>query len=142
MSRRPRGDPRGGTGSRCAVRLDGAAAHPAPPRGHPAPGTRHRNYAFLALTSSIFFWTSPMASSIDFLPVATGSTCASNALPLGIVGETFTPEVAVGFSQAFGTYLDGGRILVCRDTRDSGPMVRAAVIAGLLAGSSIAFTAS
>jgi phosphomannomutase len=51
----------------------------------------------------------------------------------GIVGETFTPEVAVGFSQAFGTYLDGGRILVCCDTRPSGPMVRAAVIAGLLA---------
>jgi phosphomannomutase len=51
----------------------------------------------------------------------------------GIVGQTFTPEVAVGFSQAFGTYLDGGRILVCRDTRASGPMVRAATIAGLLA---------
>jgi phosphomannomutase len=51
----------------------------------------------------------------------------------GIVGETFTPEVAVGFSQAFGTYLDGGRILVCRDTRASGPMVRSAVVAGLLA---------
>ena|SRR6266496_54528 len=51
----------------------------------------------------------------------------------GIVGETFTPEVAVGFSQAFGTYLDSGRILVCRDTRASGPMVRAAVMAGLLA---------
>ena len=51
----------------------------------------------------------------------------------GIVGETFTPEVAVGFSQAFATYLDGGRILVCRDTRASGPMARAAVIAGLLA---------
>ena len=51
----------------------------------------------------------------------------------GIVGETFTPEVAVAFSQAFGTYLDRGRILVCRDTRPSGPMVRAAVFAGLLA---------
>jgi phosphomannomutase len=51
----------------------------------------------------------------------------------GVVGETFTPEVAVGFAQAFGTYLDGGRILVCRDTRPSGPMVRAAVVAGLLA---------
>lgn len=51
----------------------------------------------------------------------------------GIVGETFTPEVVVGFAQALGTYLDGGRILVCRDTRPSGPMVRAAVIAGLLA---------
>jgi phosphomannomutase len=51
----------------------------------------------------------------------------------GIVGETFTPEVAVGFAQAFGSYLDGGRILVCRDTRPSGPMVRAGVIAGVLA---------
>lgn len=51
----------------------------------------------------------------------------------GIVGETFTPEVAVGFAQAFGTYLDSGCILVCRDTRASGPMVRSAVLAGLLA---------
>jgi phosphomannomutase len=51
----------------------------------------------------------------------------------GIVGETFTPEVAVGFAQAFATYLDRGRILVCRDTRSSGPMVRAAVVSGLLA---------
>jgi phosphomannomutase len=50
----------------------------------------------------------------------------------GIVGETFTPEVAVGFAQAFGTYLDSGRILVGRDTRLSGPMVRSAVVAGLL----------
>src|SRR5919107_2257160 len=51
----------------------------------------------------------------------------------GVVGETFTPELAVGFAQAFGTYLDGGRILVSRDTRPSGPMVRAAVLGGLLA---------
>ena len=51
----------------------------------------------------------------------------------GIIGDTFTPEMVVAFSQAFGTYLDSGRILVCRDTRPSGPMVRAAVCAGLLA---------
>ena len=51
----------------------------------------------------------------------------------GIVGQTFTPELAVQFAQAFGTYLDGGRILVCRDTRPSGPMIRSAVLAGLLA---------
>ena len=51
----------------------------------------------------------------------------------GIVGETFTPELVVGFAQAFGTYLDRGRVLVCRDTRASGPMVSAAVAAGLLA---------
>ncbi len=51
----------------------------------------------------------------------------------GIVGETFTPELAVSFAQAFGSYLDGGRILVCRDTRPSGSMIRSAVLAGLLA---------
>jgi phosphomannomutase len=51
----------------------------------------------------------------------------------GIVGETFTPELAVEFSESLGTYLDRGRILVCRDTRPSGPMIRSAVIAGLLA---------
>ena len=51
----------------------------------------------------------------------------------GVVGETFTPELVVGFAQAFGAYIDGGRVLVCRDTRPSGPMVRSAVIAGLLA---------
>jgi len=51
----------------------------------------------------------------------------------GVVGETFTPELVVGFAQAFGSYLGRGRILVCRDTRPSGPMVAAAVTAGLLA---------
>jgi len=51
----------------------------------------------------------------------------------GVVGEAFTPELICAFAQAFGTYLDGGRILVCRDTRPSGPMVQAAVCAGLLA---------
>jgi phosphomannomutase len=51
----------------------------------------------------------------------------------GVVGESFTPELVVEFAQAFGTYMAGGRILVCRDTRPSGPMVRAAVSAGLLA---------
>ena len=51
----------------------------------------------------------------------------------GIVGETFTPELAVEFAESFGTYLDSGRILVCRDTRPSGAMIRSAVLAGLLA---------
>ena len=51
----------------------------------------------------------------------------------GVVGETFTPELVVAFAQAFGTYLDSGRVLVCRDTRTSGPMAHAAVLAGLLA---------
>jgi phosphomannomutase len=51
----------------------------------------------------------------------------------GVVGETLTPELVVGFAQAFGTYLGPGRVLVCRDTRPSGPMVLPAVVAGLIA---------
>ena len=50
----------------------------------------------------------------------------------GVVGESFTPELIVSFAQAFATYMDGSRILVCRDTRPSGSMVQAAVSAGLL----------
>ena len=50
----------------------------------------------------------------------------------GVVGETLTPELVVRFAEAFGAYLDGGRVLVCRDPRPSGPMVQAAVTAGLL----------
>ena len=51
----------------------------------------------------------------------------------GIVGETFTPELAVSFAQAFATFLNSGRILICRDLRPSGPMVASAVASGLLA---------
>ena len=50
----------------------------------------------------------------------------------GVVGQTLTPELVVRFAEAFGDYLDGGRVLVCRDPRPSGPMVQAAVTAGLL----------
>jgi phosphomannomutase len=51
----------------------------------------------------------------------------------GIVGETFTPELVAEFAAAFATYAESGPILVSRDTRPSGPMVTAAVTAGLLA---------
>jgi phosphomannomutase len=50
----------------------------------------------------------------------------------GIVGESLTPELVVSFAQAFATYLGSGDILVGRDTRPSGPMVREGVVAGLL----------
>jgi phosphomannomutase len=50
----------------------------------------------------------------------------------GVVGETLTPELVVRFAEAFGAYLDGGRVLVCRDPRPSGPMLQAGVAAGLL----------
>ncbi|HUS79619.1 MAG TPA: phosphoglucosamine mutase, partial [Armatimonadota bacterium] len=51
----------------------------------------------------------------------------------GVVGETLTPELLTNFSQAFGTYIGPGRVLVSRDTRPSGPMVAPCVFAGVVA---------
>jgi phosphomannomutase len=50
----------------------------------------------------------------------------------GVVGESLTPALLTRFAQAFGTYVGQGRIVVGRDTRTSGEMVRQAVVAGLL----------
>jgi phosphomannomutase len=49
----------------------------------------------------------------------------------GFAGESLTPEVVIDFAAAFGTFLDGGSVLVGRDTRLSSPMVHAGVVAGL-----------
>jgi phosphomannomutase len=54
----------------------------------------------------------------------------------GIVGETLTPRLLAAFAGAMGTYVGRGPILVGRDTRRSGEMVRNAVFAGLLAAGS------
>lgn len=51
----------------------------------------------------------------------------------GIVGESLTPDLLVNYSHAFGTYVSGGRVLISRDTRPSGEMVRRCVLAGLQA---------
>ena len=51
----------------------------------------------------------------------------------GVVGEFLTPALACSFAQAFGTYVRGGRVVVGRDTRRSGEMLRHAVAGGLLA---------
>ena len=51
----------------------------------------------------------------------------------GIIGETLTPRVAAEFTQAYGTFLGGGRLVLGRDTRPSGEMFAAAAAAGLLA---------
>lgn len=51
----------------------------------------------------------------------------------GIVGESLTPAVALEFAQAYGTLLGGGRVVLARDSRPSGPLFEAAVAAGLLA---------
>jgi len=50
----------------------------------------------------------------------------------GVVGESLTPTLLTRFTQAFGTCMGSGRIVIGRDTRASGEMVRQAVIAGLL----------
>ncbi|MBI2804925.1 MAG: phosphoglucosamine mutase [Planctomycetes bacterium] len=49
----------------------------------------------------------------------------------GIVGAGLSPGVALAFAQALGTYLQGGRIVLSRDSRPSGQMLRHAVLAGL-----------
>jgi phosphomannomutase len=50
----------------------------------------------------------------------------------GVVGEALTPSLACDFAAAFGEYVGGGRVIVGRDTRPTGPMFERAVIAGLL----------
>jgi phosphomannomutase len=51
----------------------------------------------------------------------------------GIVGEGLTPEIALAFAQAFGSYCKSGKVVLGRDSRVSGPMMAGAVTAGLLA---------
>jgi phosphomannomutase len=50
----------------------------------------------------------------------------------GIVGQGLTAETALTFASALGTHLDGGRVVLSRDGRISGRMLRQAVLAGLL----------
>jgi phosphomannomutase len=49
----------------------------------------------------------------------------------GIIGAGLSPASALAFAQALGTYLQGGRVVLSRDSRPSGLMLRHAVIAGL-----------
>jgi phosphomannomutase len=51
----------------------------------------------------------------------------------GIVGQGLTPEAATAFAAALGTSARGGKIVLSRDGRPSGLMLRHAVLAGLLA---------
>jgi len=50
----------------------------------------------------------------------------------GIVGKGLSPESTVAFAAALGTQTQGGRIVLSRDGRPSGSMLRHAVLAGLL----------
>ena len=52
----------------------------------------------------------------------------------GTIGGTLTPRVACDFGCAFGTLLGAGKtVILARDSRTSGPMIRSAVAAGLMA---------
>ena len=51
----------------------------------------------------------------------------------GIVGQSFTPGVALHFATALGQHASGGKIVLSRDGRPSGCMLRHAILGGLLA---------
>ncbi len=50
----------------------------------------------------------------------------------GVIGDSLSPTLLTRFSQAFGTYTGAGTIVIGRDPRTSGEMVKQAVIAGLI----------
>ncbi len=51
----------------------------------------------------------------------------------GVIGDGLDPQFLVEFAMAFGTLADGGTVVLSRDGRSTGEMVRHAVVAGLLA---------
>ena len=51
----------------------------------------------------------------------------------GVVGQSLTPKLLTRFAQAFGTHTGAGTIVIGRDPRTSGEMVKHAVVAGILA---------
>ncbi len=51
----------------------------------------------------------------------------------GVVGEDMTVDLALKVGKAVGSFLGPGRVALGRDTRTSGPMLRDAAVAGLLA---------
>jgi phosphomannomutase len=50
----------------------------------------------------------------------------------GFIGESLDIRSVMNFAAAYGTFLDGGRVLLARDTRYSSPMLHAAVSASLI----------
>lgn len=50
----------------------------------------------------------------------------------GFVGQSLTPKVVMDYASAFGSFVEGRRVLIGRDTRYSSPMLHSAVVAGLM----------
>ncbi|MSQ96112.1 MAG: phosphoglucosamine mutase [Gemmataceae bacterium] len=65
------------------------------------------------------------------MPTPTNDLIVSVSGIRGIIGAGLSPAIALAFAQALGTYLKGGRVVLSRDSRPSGTMMRHAVIAGL-----------
>lgn len=55
-----------------------------------------------------------------------------NAGMRGVVGTGLTVERAIDFASAFGTMVDGGRVVVAQDTRSSSNMLYHAVVSALM----------
>lgn len=51
----------------------------------------------------------------------------------GVIGDGLDPEYIVQFASALGTWANGGRVVVSRDGRSTGPMIKHAVISALMA---------
>lgn len=51
----------------------------------------------------------------------------------GVIGDSLTPQLVGSLAQAFGTYAGPGPVIVGKDARTSGAMIKDAVLAGLLA---------
>jgi phosphomannomutase len=51
----------------------------------------------------------------------------------GFVPGALTPEVCLDFAKAFGTYLDGGKVVVGTDPRQSSEFIKGIIFSGLLA---------
>jgi phosphomannomutase len=52
----------------------------------------------------------------------------------GVIGDGLDPAYLVDFASALATIFDGGPVVLAHDGRSTGPMVKQAVTAGLLAG--------
>ena len=52
----------------------------------------------------------------------------------GVIGDGLDPGYLVDFASALATIFDGGPVVLARDGRSTGPMIKHAVSAGLLAG--------
>lgn len=73
-------------------------------------------------------------TSIDMRAITTLKISISGVR--GVIGQSLTPTLLTRFAQAFGTHTGAGTIVIGRDPRTSGEMVKHAVIAGVLSSGS------